>query len=154
MNRRTAVWAIGLVMAACCQGMAGAAEQYASKEEAKAMVKKAVAYIKANGRDKAFAEFSDPKGSFVDRELYVSVFDMNGVNLAHGSNKKIIGKNMMEYRDPDGKYPIKEGLKIAKGTGSGWYDFRFLNPTNKEMQTKTIYIERYEDLAIWVGAYL
>ena len=118
------------------------------------MVKKAIAYIKANGRDKAFAEFSDPKGSFVDRELYVSVFDMNGINLAHGNNKKIVGKNMMEYRDPDGKYPIKEGLKIAKGAGSGWYEFRFLNPTNKEMQTKTIYIERYEDIAIWVGAYL
>lgn len=153
MNRRTAILT-GLVMAVCGQGMATAAEQYASKEEAKAMVKKAIAFIKANGRDKAFAEFNDPKGSFVDRELYVSVFDMNGINLAHGNNKKIVGKNLMEYRDPDGKYPIKEGLRIAKGAGSGWYEFRFLNPTNKEMQTKTIYIERYEDIAIWVGAYL
>ena len=42
-----------------------------TKDEAVAMVKKAVEYIKANGRDKAFAEFTDTKGKFIDRDLYI-----------------------------------------------------------------------------------
>ncbi|MES2264866.1 MAG: cache domain-containing protein [Pseudomonadota bacterium] len=153
MNRRTLLAATGLMFGMLWQGGAGAAENHGSKDEAVAMVKQAVDYLKKNGRDKAFAAFSDPKGQFVDRDLYVSVFSMDGVSLAHGANKKIIGKNMMEYRDPDGKYPIKMGLEIAKTKGSGWYEFKFLNPVSKEMQDKAVYVERYEDIALWVGAY-
>lgn len=153
MNRRTWVAATAVLFSILVHGAAGAADAYATKDEAMALVKKAVVYLKANGRERAFAAFNDPKGAFVDRELYISVFDAKGVNLAHGANKKIIGKNMMEYHDPDGKYPIKEGLEIAKTKGSGWFEFKFLNPITKEMQTKAAYVERYEDIALWVGAY-
>jgi signal transduction histidine kinase len=156
MNRRTWVAATALLFSILAQGTAcaaGANEAHASKAEAMALVKRAVLYLKANGREKAFAAFSDPKGEFVDRELYVSVFDAKGVNLAHGANRRIIGKNMLEYRDPDGAYPIKLGLEIANTRGSGWFEFKFLNPLTKEMQTKTAYAERYEDIALWVGAY-
>ena len=37
------------------------------------MVKKAIQFITANGRDKAFAEFSNTKGRFVDRDLHIAV---------------------------------------------------------------------------------
>ena len=57
-----------------------------TKDEATAMVKKAVGFIKANGADKAYAEFSNPKGQFVDRDLYIAVYDMTGKCLAHGAN--------------------------------------------------------------------
>jgi hypothetical protein len=49
-----------------------------SKEEAVALAKKAVAFLKTNGPDKAFKEFNNPKGQFVDRDLYVFVGDMQG----------------------------------------------------------------------------
>jgi signal transduction histidine kinase len=144
--------AAALVLAALLAGGA-LAEERASREEARAMVKRAVAFLQKNGREKAFAAFNDPQGGFVDRELYVSVFDFNGLNLAHGANRKIVGKNLMAYRDPDGKYPIKECLALARGPGSGWVEFKFLHPVSKEMRTKVVYVERYEDLGIWVGAY-
>lgn len=153
MKKRTMLSAIGLMAAIAWSGAHGAEEAHGSKDEAMAMVKRAVDYLRKNGKEKAFAAFSDPQGGFVDRDLYVSVFSMDGVNLAHGANRKIVGKNMMEYRDPDGKYPIKMGLEIARTKGSGWYEFKFLNPVSKQMQDKTAYVERYEDVAIWVGAY-
>lgn len=56
----------------------------ATKDEAVAMVKKAVAAIKSEGTEKAYAEISDPKGPFVDRDLYIVVYRMDGVVLAHG----------------------------------------------------------------------
>lgn len=153
MNKRTLMLAAGILLSTFLLAGTASADTHASKEEAVAMVKKAVAYIKKNGREKAFAAFNDPRGEFVDRELYVSVFDFSGLNLAHGANRKIVGKNLMEYRDPDGKYPIKECLAIARGAGSGWVEFKFLNPVTKDMQEKVAYVERFEDLGIWVGAY-
>jgi len=50
-------------------GYSSYAADQGTKEEAVAMVKKAIDYIKANGNEKAFAEFSNPKGQFVDRDL-------------------------------------------------------------------------------------
>jgi cytochrome c len=49
------------------------AETGATKDEAVAMVKKAVAYIKAEGPDKAYKEISNPSGQFVERDLYIVV---------------------------------------------------------------------------------
>src|ERR1043166_5301178 len=74
--------------------------------EAEALVKKAVAYYQKNGREKALDDFSKSPGPFVDRDLYVTVLAMNGDSLAH-INPKQRGKNMIDFRDTDGKFAIK-----------------------------------------------
>ena len=75
----------------------------ATKDDAIAMVKKAVATIKAEGPDKAYAEI-DKGGQFVDGELYAVVSSFEGVTVAHATNPKLIGKNMLEVQDVDGKF--------------------------------------------------
>jgi hypothetical protein len=65
------------------------ADEYGTAAEAEAMVKKAIAYLKANGKDKAFAEFSNPKGQFVDRDLYVTVYDLQLYFLWWGKTKSL-----------------------------------------------------------------
>jgi hypothetical protein len=70
----------------------------ATKDEAVAMVKKAVAAINSEGPDKAYAEIDDPKGAFVDRDLYIVVCRMDGVVLAHGADKTRIGVNVLHER--------------------------------------------------------
>src|SRR4030042_2206120 len=72
-------------------------------EEAKALVDKAVAYFKANGKDKAIAAFNDPKGEFVKGDLYLFMMDEACNTLVHGSNPKLVGKNVAELRDARGK---------------------------------------------------
>ena len=57
--------------------------------EAKALMVKAAAFVKAEGKEKAFAEFTKPKGKFVDRDLYIFAVDFNGITLAHGGNAKL-----------------------------------------------------------------
>jgi signal transduction histidine kinase len=121
--------------------------------EAEAMVKKALAYIKANGKDKAFAEFSNPKGSFVDRDLYILVYDLNGKCLAHGANQKMIGLDLIDMKDPDGKAYVKERVEIAKTKGKGWQEYKFNNPVSKKIEPKMCYIEKVEDFIVGCGAY-
>jgi len=116
----------------------------ATPDDAKAMVEKAYSYYKANGKEKAFSEISNPQGQFVKGDLYVFVQDFTGVNLAHGGNPKFVGLNHSGLKDPDGVYFIKEMAEVAKGKGSGWVDYKWVNPTTKKLQTKATYVKRIE----------
>lgn len=121
-------------------------------DEAVAMVKKGVAFVKANGKDKAFAEFNNMKGQFVDRDLYVMVYDMEGNNKAHGSNPKLIGKNLLEIKDADGKYIVKGLIEVAS-KGKGWFDYKWPNAITKAVEHKSTYVEKVDDVLIGVGIY-
>ena len=130
-----------------------AASDKGSAEEAIALVKKAAAYIKANGKEKAFAEFNNPSGSFKDRDLYIFAIDMNGVMSAHGVNPKLIGKNLAGLKDVDDKQFIKSFMDLAGSKGKGWVDYKWPNPTTKVIEAKSTYIEKADDLVIGCGIY-
>ena len=122
--------------------------------EAEAMVKKAIAYIKAVGPEKAFAEISNLKGRFVDRDLYVVVYDLNGKCLAHGQNPKfLVGKDLIGMKDPDGKYYIKERVELAKTKSQFWQDYKFTNPVTKKIEPKSMYLERMGNFLVGCGVY-
>lgn len=146
----TAVLGLSLIA-----GAAYAAGDVGTKDEATAMVKKAVAHIKANGAEKAYADFSSPTGGFVDRDLYVVVYDTNGKCLAHGSNAKLIGKDLADAQDADGKYYVKERVELAKTKSSFWQEYKFSNPTTKKISPKETYCEHPAGSAeiICVGVY-
>ena len=130
------------------------AAEVGTKDEATAMVKKAVALIKANGAEKAYAEFSNPKGPFVDRDLYVVVYDMTGKCLAHGANAKMIGRDLIDNKDVDGKEFVKERVEMMKKQASGWQEYKFRNPTTNQIEPKAMYIERLNDVIVGCGVYL
>jgi signal transduction histidine kinase len=132
----------------------GLAADIGTKDEATAMVKKAVALIKANGAEKAYAEFSNPKGPFVDRDLYVVVYDMTGKCLAHGANAKMIGRDLIDNKDVDGKEFVKERVEMMKKQASGWQDYKFRNPTTNQIEPKAMYIERLNDVIVGCGVYV
>ncbi|MBC7378039.1 MAG: cache domain-containing protein [Burkholderiaceae bacterium] len=143
---------VGTVILAAA-GFTSAGER-GTADEATALLKKATAYLKANGRDKAFAEFNNPTGAFKDRDLYVMVYDKTGTNLAHGANAKLIGKNLVELKDADGKLIVKSFVDVAfSGAGKGWVDYKWPNPVSKAVEQKSTYIERYEDVMVGVGIY-
>jgi cytochrome c len=129
------------------------AGEFGTKDEAVALVKKAVVEIKANGQDKTFAQFNDPKGKYVDRDLYITVYDMNGKCLAHGANAKMIGKDLMDLKDPDGKPFVRERTELAKTKGSGWVDYKFTNPVTKKVEPKSQYFEKTDDIIVSCGFY-
>ncbi|RPI73627.1 MAG: histidine kinase [Desulfobacteraceae bacterium] len=124
-------------------------------DEAKAMVQKAVAFIKANGNEKAFAEFNNNKGQFVDRDLYIWVADLkdSAKCLAHGANSKLIGQSLIDFKDTDGKLFIKEIVDLANSKGSGWIDYKWTNPTTKNIDRKSVYFEKLNTLVVVCGFY-
>jgi cytochrome c len=130
-----------------------AKEGNATAEEATAMVKKGVAFIKANSKEKGYAEISNKTGQFNDRDLYLVVYGLDGTVRAHGANEKMIGKNLIELKDVDGKAFVKERVELAQSKGTFWQDYKFTNPVNKKIEPKRMYCEKLDDAVVCGGIY-
>lgn len=113
----------------------------ATQKDAIDLVNKAAAFLKANGEQKAFAEFNKKDGKFSDmsKELYVFVFDMTGKCLAHGANPGLIGRDLSGLKDNSGKFFIKDMVEKAK-KGKGWSDYQWSNPVTKKIEPKSSYV--------------
>jgi cytochrome c len=124
-------------------------------EQAKALAEKAAAYAKEVGPEKAFEAFSSKDPKWHEHDLYVFALSFDGMMLANGANKAMVGKNMMEMHDVNGVYMTKDAITAVKAKGNGWVDYMFSNPETKMMQAKSSYhvrIPNYDGL-VGVGIY-
>jgi signal transduction histidine kinase len=126
----------------------------ASRDEAVAMVKKGVAFIKAGGTEKGYAEISNKAGQFIDRDLYLVVYGLDGKCLAHGANSKQIGRDLIDLTDVDGKYFVKDRVAMVKAKPAGaWQEYKFTNPVSKKVEPKVMYCEKLGETAVCGGVY-
>ena len=113
----------------------------------KVLADKAIAYYKANGKEKAMAEFNNQKGAFVKGDVYVVVIDFKGVVLAHGGSPGLTGNSLYDQRDPNtNKYFVREMIDAARSaSGTGWVTYDWVNPVTKKIQPKRSWIKRIEN---------
>ena len=144
---------LGLVMAVLFMAGIGVAmaEDKGTADEAHAMVKKAVAYMKEVGKEKALAEFNNPKGKFVYKDLYVWATGMDGTNLSHPYTPALIGKNMYNLKDADGKFFVQERINILKTKPSGTIEYRWTNQNSKKVEQKVAYFETVPGMNLFLN---
>lgn len=134
--------------------MLPASAQTASKADVIALVDKAVANIQKKGIEQACKDFADPKGGYIQGELYVFVQDAQLKMTCHADNPKMNGKDMSGLKDANGKYFTKEMRDIAMSNQQGWVDYIWINPLTKAMEPKTSYIRKAADkYVVGVGIY-
>jgi cytochrome c len=129
------------------------AQQRGTPEEAKMLVEKAVAYVKANGEEKAIKELNNPKSEFVKGDLYVFAVDPKGVLLANTNLPHLVGTNIYNSPDSRGKLARKEYVDLANSKGSGWVEYHQLNPVTKKDEAKVTYVQKVGNLILGCGAY-
>ena len=152
MNRKP--WATLALSLATCLLTSAALAQNATRDDATAMVKKGVAFIKANGVEKAYAEITAKSPQFVKNDLYLVVYGMDGKCLAHGANEKQVGKDLIDLKDVDGKAFVRERVELGKSKPAGfWQDYKFTNPTTKKIEPKQMYCERLGETLVCGGVY-
>jgi hypothetical protein len=145
--------ALGVLACSALLACVAHAAEGGTAAEAEALVKKAVVFLKANGPEKSYDEFTNGK-SFKDRDLYIAVYDLNGKVLAHGSNPRMVGKDLIDAKDPQGKPIVKMFVDVAKTKGKGWVEgYKFMNPVAQTMQDKAMYVERAGDVLVGAGIY-
>ena len=134
------------------------AAEFGTKDEAVAMVKRVQEQFKKDGPEATFKAVSDKSTkAYHDRDLYPFIYfregDKKGVCVAHGARPALIGKNLYDLKDQDGKYLVRALADIANGPGSGWVDYKWPNPITNKIEDKSSYVEKMGDYFVGVGIY-
>ena len=147
------VVAVAWLCAAASVTTPATAGEYATKDEAVALVKQAIGRVAEVGMDKAKPEFMDHGGKFVDRDLYLIIIDNQGTRVVHGQNPKLVGKMYLDSVDVNGKEYGKEVQQIVAGPGKGWISFAFKDPISGKVLPKENYVEKAGDYTYLAGVY-
>ena len=132
---------------------AAIAQEKATREEAKALVDKALAHIKSAGPDAAFTDFSTPGSKpWHDRDLYLFAYDFSGKNIAHGANPKLRNTNLIDLKTADGKMLIREMVDMTRSKGEGWIDYDWPHPQTKALEKKSAYVKRIPGMDAFIGS--
>ena len=125
--------------------------EHGTRDQAVAMVKRVSAMFQKDGADATFKAVTAK--TFNDRDLYPFVYKLDGTDcVAHGANPAMVGKNLIDLKDQDGKFLIRELSEVATN-GKGWVDYKWPNPLTKLIEAKSSYVERMGDYFVGVGVY-
>ncbi|HEX3019823.1 MAG TPA: cache domain-containing protein [Chitinispirillaceae bacterium] len=125
--------------------------QASEAQKAVDLVKKAAQFMSLYGKDGCMEELRKNNGRFCKGELYVFAYDTTGIMVAHPKNHRLIGVNLTDVPDMDGKLYRKEILTLAKDKGCGWVDYKFKNTEKSEIEFKAAYIEKSGGLVLCCG---
>lgn len=78
------------------------------------LVKKAAEFMSAHGKENCMSELKKKNGRFCKGDLFVFAYDTTGTMLAHPKNHKLIGVNLIDVPDIEGKMFRKEMIVIAR----------------------------------------
>jgi cytochrome c len=125
-----------------------------TEKDAIAMAERAAAFGKANGRDELIKKITAKDPEFVQGSMYIYMRDAKtGVNLAHPFNQSIVGKDLNDVPDTNGKLYRREIMDVAGKSGKGWVDYMYKNPENSKIEAKTAYVLRAGDMVLVAGIY-
>lgn len=139
------------ILSALIAGQASAADPEITARKVMELVEKSVQLIQEKGPEAAFPILSDPDGEFVDGDLYVFTYDMDGTIIQH-LRPRLVGKNMMNIKDKEGKCLACDFVRIAKEEGRGWSQYWWPKPGSGELSVKVSYIMKVPDQELFVGA--
>ena len=131
---------------------AGAAHAEPTEKDAVALVEKGADYLRRNGQDEMIRKINTKDPDFYSGALYLAMRDLNGITIAHPTTA-LIGKNLVDVPDADGKLFRREMMAVAQGKGKGWVEYKFMNPASGKVEPKNTYVLRVGDVALEAGVY-
>lgn len=142
-----AISALALFVAAIAS--AGTA-QYGTAEEARAMLERAVAAMRAD-KTKALADFNAGEAGFKDRDLYVFCANASdGVTTAHPTTK---GESIKDAKDGNGFAFGREMLSTATEGKIGEIAYLWPRPGSDKNVEKVSFFTKVGDQICGVGYY-
>jgi hypothetical protein len=128
-----------------------AAAQSGTAAEAKAMLEKAIAAVKAD-KAKAIDMFNKGEGGFKDRDLYPFCFNLaDGIEVA--APPSVRGKDVRTLKDPTGKAFGEELYKAGQDEKISEVSYMFPRPGETTPVAKTSFVGKAGDLGCGVGYY-
>lgn len=151
MGRKFFASALAALVLISSVGLA-AAQNFGTAAEAKAMLEKAVAKLKAGEAD-ALAAFNRNAGGFRDRNLYIFCFDMSGGKFTAHVNPALMGTDVRALKDVDGGPLGAELFAAAKEGAIATVDYNFPKPGSTQPVPKQSFVTRVGNEGCGVGYY-
>ena len=104
-------------------------------------VDSAVKLIESKG-PKAFDIFRGSSSQYIYQDTYIFVVAENGIELFNAAFPKLEGRNVVNYKDVNGNYFVKEFINVAKSKGEGWVDYHWPKPGDLEESQKSTYVKK------------
>ncbi len=127
------------------------AQERGTPEQAQALCDRALLHMKEVGPETAIGDFNNPEGGYIDRDLFVIVYDPSGMIMT--GVPALIGKDAHHLTDVTGKEFGKAIIDAAHETDGSWVEYHMTNPKTKKVEEKTSYVRRFDDYVVFVGAY-
>ena len=128
--------------------------QYGTAQEARAMLDKAVASVKAN-KDVALPMITNGEGGFKDRDLYPFCFNLSDGKFV-ASIKQLLGTDVRDLKDPTGKVYGPELYAAAQKPQGQVTEVSYMFPrpgADKTPVPKVTFVTAVGDLGCGVGYY-
>jgi len=109
------------------------------EQETKDRVDRAVTLVEEKG-SAAFPEFSEPE--WAHDEHYVFIIDMDGTSLVHPVSPDLVGTDISDLQDRDGKYIVRDFMDKLETSDTAWSEYQWLNPAKDEIESKRTYLRK------------
>jgi signal transduction histidine kinase len=121
------------------------------------MVEGAVDELEKKG-EAAFQMFRDQTGPFLAKDAYIFVVRTDGTMLVNPAFPSLEGKNLLAVKDTQGRALIRDMIKVAQTSGSGWVDYMWPKPGESVSTQKSTYVSTAqlgdETVIVGCGVYL
>jgi hypothetical protein len=102
-------------------------------EELKSFVEKAYVYAQTHTKEEALHAFNDKNGEFINGELYIFAYSMEGDVLSIPYQPGLIGVNRWIREDPNG-IKIQQRMIARAQQGRGYVNYMTANPEHQYAQ--------------------
>ena len=104
---------------------------FKTREEAVAMVERAVEQYRDEGLDALIASINAQEPRYRDRDLYVFLNSQRGVSVAHSAEPTLIGADLWWAQDSDGLLILQEMANVAAKGEPAWVDYKWPDPNTR-----------------------
>ena len=126
---------------------------HASPQAAKDLLARAVEAMEKDPK-LAMSQFNSMNGGYNEDDLYVFVVGINDrIMHAHGSIPRLIGRNVSDMRDINGKHLLPQMIDIVTSKGGGELKYVWPNKVTGKQEQKTTYLRRVGEYLVAVGHY-
>ncbi len=86
-----------------------------------------------------------------EKSEYFFINDMQGIVIMHAASPQLKGRNMLETKDPTGKFFFREFVDVTRQHGAGFVKYQWPRPGSDKPQPKLTYVEGFAPWGWLIG---
>jgi len=124
-------------------------------DQARQLVFDAMVHMRNVGYEQAVRDFHDPQAGFIDRDMYIFIFDRAGFYIVHGSMPEKDGSDLRAIAGLDAQKLVDDAWEVCDNEQGGWVNYTITNPVTRDVQAKSSYVVPLdENRLLGCGCYL